>query len=260
MASVKGKSLCISSSKGGVGKTFITITLAGIFAQLEKKVLIVDCDLSGGSIAVALNTPFEKSLYNLIDDYDNNRYKDFDNYVTKYSENSNISFIAAPKDPRQAARIDSRFIEMVLDKSISNYDIVLIDTNHNLNEFNISLMDKVDQILFVLTNDVQDLKNMRSLLTVFKNVGLDYYKILLNNSRDPFKKYFSLFDMKNIIKNNIDYTLSSELFIKNLDLYTMEGKIVSLDPKMPNVFNKDYVTLMMIASDFLEGKKADKNE
>lgn len=254
MASYKGRSLCISSSKGGVGKTFITTSLAGIFAKNEKKVLIIDFDLSGGSIAVSLNTPFEKSLYNLVDDLDNNRYKSFEHYITHYSGNKNIDFLASPKDPRQAIKIDSRFIEIILDKAVSNYDVVLIDTNHDLNEFNISLMDKVDEILFVLTNDVQDIKNMRSLLTVFQDINLDYYKILLNNSRDPFKKYFSLYDIKNILKDDISYSLSPEFFIKNIDLYLLDGKIITLEPKMSTVFNKDYITFMTIATEFLEGK------
>ena len=113
-------------------------------------------------------------------------------------------------------------------------------------------MDKVDQILFVITNDLVDLKNMRSLLSVFKDIELTNYKLLLNNSRDPFKKYFSLYDMKNLLKNNIDYIITSDLFLKNIDIYNIEGKIVSLDPKMPNVFNKDYVTFMTIASDLFE--------
>ena len=254
MAGIKGKSLCISSSKGGVGKTFIVTSLAGIFASIEKKVLIIDFDLSGGSIAVSLNVPFEKSLYNLVDDYDNNRYKKFDDYVTKYNKNPNIDFIASPKDPRQATKIDSRFIEIILDKAVNNYDVVLIDTNHDLNEFNISLMDKVDQILFVLTNDLQDIKNMRNLITVFKDIDLDYYKIVLNNSRDPFKKYFSMYDIKNILKTNISYSITPELFLKNIDLYTLEGKIVTLEPKMKTVFSKDYITFMTIATDFLENK------
>lgn len=254
MANVRGKSLCISSSKGGVGKTFIVTCLAGIFANLGKKVLIVDFDLSGGSIAVSLNTPFEKSLYNLVDDYDNNRYKKFEDYVSHYDKNPNIDFIASPKDPRQATKIDSRFIEMVIDKAVNHYDIVLIDTCHDLNEFSISLMDKVDQILFVITNDIQDIKNMRNLVTVFKDIDLDYYKILLNNSRDPFKNYFSLYDIKNILKDNISYSLSSDLFIKNIDMYTLDGKIITLEPKMSTVFNKDYVTFMTIATDFIENK------
>ena len=249
----KGISICVSSAKGGVGKTITTLNLAGILEILNKKVLIIDFDLTGGGISAALNLQSQKSVYTLVDDYNNNRYKDFKNYVSSYD--SYIDVLASPKDPRQASKIDAKYVELILDKAVFNYDVVLIDTNHNLNEFNISMMDKVDEILFVLTNDVQDLKNMRNLLAVFKDVGLDYYKVLLNNSRDPFKKYFSMYDMKNILKNNIDYTLSSDLFIKNLDLYTLEGKIVTLDPKMPNVFNKDYVTLMTIASEFLEKKE-----
>lgn len=251
MSILRGKTLLIASAKGGVGKTFLTTNLAGIFASLNKKVLIIDFDLSCGGIAVSLNTPFEKNIYNFVDDYNNNRYKNFSNYVTKY--NDEIYFLACPKDPRQAARIDSKYIDIILDKATNNFDVVLIDTNHNLNEFNISTMDKVDKILFVITNDLLDLKNMRSLLSVFKDVENTNYKILLNNSRDPFKKYFSFYDIKNLIKANIDYTISSDLFIKNIDAYQVDGKIITLDKKMPSVFNKDYVTLMTIASDLFQG-------
>ena len=46
----KGKSLCLFSAKGGVGKTVTTCNLAGIFEQLKKKVLIMDMDLVFHSI------------------------------------------------------------------------------------------------------------------------------------------------------------------------------------------------------------------
>lgn len=254
----KGKSLCLFSAKGGVGKTVNTLNLAGIFEQLEKRVLIVDFDLTGGDIAVALNKEFEKNIYNFVDDYNNNRYKEFTDYVTKYDEF--IDVLASPKDPRQANKIDSTYVEIILDKAVHNYDIVLVDTNHNINEFNISILDKVDDILFIITNDPMDLKNMKSLLSIFKDVGLTNYKVLLNNSRDPFKNYFTLYDIKNIIKANIDYTLSGSFFIKNIDTYIMDGKIITLEPKMPNIFNKDYATFMTIATDVLEESKGDKNE
>ena len=66
MASKKGKTLCISSAKGGVGKTITTLNLAGIYELISKKVLIVDLDLYGGGIAAALNKPFEKSIYTIV--------------------------------------------------------------------------------------------------------------------------------------------------------------------------------------------------
>ena len=250
MSKTKGKSMCIFSSKGGVGKTITTINLAGIFEHLEKKVLIIDLDLSSGGISMALNRPFEKTIFNFVDDYNNNRYEEFKNYAISYDDF--IDILPCPKDPRQSNKIDAKYMDILIDKAESNYDIVLIDTNHVLNEMNIFTLDKVDTILFVLTNDPLDLKNMKSLMSIFKDSGITNYKILLNNSRDPYKDYFSLFDIKNIIKANINYTLSSSFYIKNMDSYVMNGEIITLQNKMAITFNKDYETLMTIALDMID--------
>ncbi len=246
----KGKSLCLFSAKGGVGKTITTLNLAGIFEAIEKKVLIMDMDLSSGGVSCALNRPFNSTIFNFVDDYNNNRYKDFSNYVTKYDEW--IDILPSPKDPRQARKIDSKYIEIALDKALYHYDIVLIDTNHDLNEQNLVILDNVDNILFVMTNDPLDIKNMKSLLSIFRDLEKENYQILLNNSCNPYKKYFSLFDMNSILKAKINYSLSSEFFLKNIDEYVMNGKIITLEPKMPNVFAKDYATLMSIAADMTE--------
>ena len=252
-----GKSLCLFSGKGGVGKTILTLNLAAVYSQINKHVLIVDLDLSSGGIALATNKVFDKTIYNFVDDYNNNRFKDFNDYVVKYNEN--IDIMPSPKDPRQASKIDSKYIEILLDKAMFHYDMVLIDTNHNLNELNLVVLDAADNILFVMENDPMDLKNMKSLLSIFKDLDKTNYKILLNNSRDPFKKYFTLYDMKTIIKNNIDYEISSEFYLKNIDSYVMNGEIPMLQPKAPNIFNKDYTTMMNLAVNFLGGDSNEQN-
>ena len=252
-----GKSLCLFSGKGGVGKTILTLNLAAVYSQINKHVLIVDLDLSSGGIALATNKVFDKTIYNFVDDYNNNRFKDFNDYVVKYNEN--IDIMPSPKDPRQASKIDSKYIEILLDKAMFHYDMVLIDTNHNLNELNLVVLDAADNILFVIENDPMDLKNMKSLLSIFKDLDKTNYKILLNNSRDPFKKYFTLYDMKTIIKYNIDYEISSEFFLKNMDSYVMNGEIPMLQPKAPNIFNKDYTTMMNLAVSFLGGDNNEQN-
>ena len=55
MAIKKAKIFTISSVKGGVGKTNLTLMLAGILENLKKKTLIIDLDLFSGGIAVSLN-------------------------------------------------------------------------------------------------------------------------------------------------------------------------------------------------------------
>lgn len=252
-----GKSICMFSGKGGVGKSFLTLCLAGIYESIGKKVLIMDLDLSSGSIAVSMNKEFEKTIYNFVDDYSNNRFKNFLDYVTHYDEQ--IDLLPSPKDPRQASKIDSKYLEIAIQKASLHYDVVLIDTTHILNETNLVVLDQVDEILFVMQNDPMDLKNMKSLLSIFRDLSKDNYKILLNNSRDPFKKYFTLFDMKNVLKENIDYTISSEFYLKNIDTYIMNGNIVTLQPKAANVFNKDYTTLMKVALEMLGGEQSEKN-
>lgn len=257
MNNKKGKSLCLFSAKGGVGKTITAINLAGIFKTIEKKVLIIDLNLSSGGIGIALNKPSEKTIFNLVDDYENNRHFNFKNYVTKYDDD--IDFLASPKDPRQAIKIDSKYMDLIIDKACYNYDVVLIDMNHTLSELNIVTLDKVDNILFLMTNDPLDLKNMKSIISVFRDLDLSNYKVLLNNSVNAYKNYFSLFDMKNIMKTNIDYTLSSNFFIKNIDEYIMSGEIITLQKKMPSLFAKEYATFMTIAADILK-ESGDNNE
>ena len=254
----KGKSLCLFGAKGGVGKTATTINMAGIFETIEKKVLIIDMDLSGGGIATALNTPFKSTIYNFVDDYNNNRYKELKNYITSYD--AFIDILPSPKDPRQASKIDSKYIEILLDKALYNYDLVLIDTNHDLDEKNLIILDNVDLILFVMMNDPLDIKNMKSLISIFKDLEKTNYKILLNNSINTYKKYFSLFDLRNLLKANIDYTISSEFFLKNYDEYVMNGKIVTLEPKMPNIFAKDFSTFMSIAADVTKESEKKNHE
>ena len=250
MAINKGNILCLFGVKGGIGKSILTMNLAGVASNLKRKVLIVDADLYGGSIALALNKPVNKTIYNFVDDYNNNRYKDLNEYITKYNEY--IDFIASPKDPRKSNKIDSNYIEILLDKAKFNYDLIIVDTNHILDEINLSILDKSDNILFLVSNDSFDIKNMRTLISIFKDLDIDKYKVLLNNSIRENREYFGLYDIKDIIKSNIDYELSSKFYIRDIDKFVMDGNIVTLNKKYINT--KDYMVLEGIINDVIGDK------
>lgn len=253
----KGKSLCFFSAKGGVGKTINIINLAGVIEQLDKKVLIIDMDFYSGGIALSLNKKFDKSIYNMVLDMINNEYKNFDDYVVKVD--NSIDILCAPKDPRDANKIDATFIEDIIKQAEDIYDAVLIDTNHAINDVNLVTLSTVNQVVFLVTNDPVDLKNLKSLLTILKSLDFNNYKVLLNNSRDPFKDYFSKYDIKHILGHNIDYTLSPNIFFKDMEKYVMDGTIVTKERKFADSFSHDYQTFLVMATDLLDEDNG-KNE
>ena len=247
-----GKGISISSVKGGVGKTTILTNLAGIYCSLNKKVLIIDFDLYSGGVAVSLNIKNAKDIYMMIDSMSNNRFTELKNYVTTY--NKNIDVLACPKDPREASKVESRFIPIIFDLAKKEYDVVLVDSNHILDEINLTILDYVYMSLFVITNDVVDMKNMKSLVTIFKDTGKKNYLTVLNNSRDTGKDYLSLFDIRNIIKTNVDYTISKNYYVKNIDKYIIDGEILTLNKKINMFHQQDVNNLKRMALDLIDDR------
>ena len=244
----RGKILCVFGVKGGIGKSILSMNIAGVASNKNIKTLIIDMDIYGGSIAVSLNRDINKTIYNFVDDYNNNRYKDLKDYINNY--NDNIDYIASPKDPRQSNKIDSNYLELLIDKAKFNYDLIIIDTNHILNEINLSILDKSDEILLVLSNNLFDIKNMKNLISIFRDLDKSNYRLLLNESIDQNSGYFNMYDIKDIIKANIDYVLSDKFYIKDIDNYIMNGNIVTLNNKLIN--SKDYKVLDNIVLDITE--------
>ncbi len=243
------KIITIFSCKGGVGKTTTTINLAGIYSLMDKKVLIVDLDLNSGGIALSLNVSVDKTIYNAVDDISNNRFEDISNYISKY--NDKIDVLSAPRDPRNALKIDSKYVNLIITSCIYKYDVILIDTAHNLSPVSLSAIDKSDNTLFMVTNDPVDLKNARSMIAIFEDTEIDNYKVVFNSSKDTGKDYFSLFDVKNIIKHNIDYTIDNSFYIKDIDKYVINGEILTLNKKIRASKKADIMKLTKLATALL---------
>ena len=258
MANRNGKVISVSSVKGGVGKTTMVTNLAGIYYMMKKKVLIIDADFYSGGVSAWLDIRNKKDIFMLIDSFSNNRYSSIKDYVVEY--NNGIDVLASPKDPRCALKIDSKYIPMIFELAKREYDVILVDTNHIMNEVNLMILDNVYKSLFMVTNDLIDLKNTKSLISIFRETDKNNYMLVLNCSRDTGRDYFSLFDIRNIVKSNIDYTISNSFYIKNIDKYVLNGEILTLNRNINRFHGKDINKLKSIAEALIKEEEGDNDE
>ena len=255
MNNQNGKIITISSVKGGVGKTTLTVNLAGLYFLMKKKVLIIDLDLYAGGVATVTNVNNKKDIYMLVDALSNNKQVELSDYVSSY--NKGIDILASPRDPRDVSKIESKYISKIFELAIHDYDIVLVDTSHSLDEVCLIAMDASYNTLFVITNDLVDIKNMKSMVNIFKEMGKTNYKIVLNNSRDTGRDYITLFDIRNMIKGNVDYTISKNFYIKNIDKYVLNGDILTLNKSINRFYGNDIKNMNKLAISLIEEVKKD---
>ncbi len=250
MAINEAKIITIASVKGGTGKTTTALNLAGTYSLMNKKTLILDFDLYSGGIALSLNIDLKTDLYKLSYDMSVNDYKNIEDYTLKYNEN--IDIIPAPKDPRYASKIEIKYINLILKKVKPKYDVVIIDTNHFLDATNLLLFDKSNTIMYVMNNSPLDLKNLKSMLAIHKDMEKENYIVVLNESNTHLNEMFNNYDIKNILKNDIDYIIPRTFYNKNINKYVLKGKIMILEKNI-RMLNKNTVKVFnKIASDLLE--------
>lgn len=256
MALKKAKVITVTSVKGGTGKTTTLLNLAGSFCTLKKKVLILDFDLYSGAIALSLNISNDQDIYRLVDDLSSNRFEKIEQYIISY--NDYIDVIPSPKDPRDANKVGSRYIPVVLSKLVYRYDVILIDTSHLLSDVTLMTLDASDQIVYIINNDPIDLKNMATRVAIHKDMDQDNYKIILNESKDKQKNYFTKNDIKNILKTNIDYVISNNFYLKNIDKYVLDGIILTLHKGIMTTHKKTIDVFLKIASSLLKEESEKK--
>lgn len=245
----KAKMFTITSTKGGVGKTTTVLNLAGVYEKMGKKVLIIDLDFYAGDIAASLNIKLKKDIYLLYEDITNNKFTTIEDYVLVYDDA--ISVLAAPKDPRFGRKIGSKVLNLILYKAGFKYDVILMDTNHIMTDINLFAFDYSDSILYIMNNDLMNLKGMKSVVSIMNDMENKNYRIVLNKSIIKDRDYFNKSDIRNIINKNINYIIPDSFHIKNIDKYTLSGKILTLDKSIVKKYKRANKIFELIAKDLL---------
>lgn len=246
MAIKQAKIITVTSVKGGSGKSTTVLNIAGILSEKNLKTVIVDMDLYSGMISAALNIESDNDIYTMVDDLGGSRFKQIENYVKPYNEN--IDIISAPKDPRNVLKIHPSYIDIIINRLRYKYDVILIDTNHIIDQINLVTFDLSDKIIYVLPNDLMAFKNMKTMISIYQDMGLDKYIVVLNDSLGY--DHFSYYDIKSILGIDIKYVLPKSFYVKNIQKYVTNGKILTLEKNFTH--SKGTLILKELVEDILK--------
>ena len=166
-----GKTIGIVSLKGGVGKTSVVAALGAAIADFDKKVLLIDGNLSSPSLGLHLNIiDPEKTLHHVLNQTANTReaiyqYENFDVMPSSIFEKIEINPLKLKDKIRGLKR---------------KYDIVLIDSSPALNEETLGVILASDELLVVATPDHPTLSTTMKAIRLAKQRGTPIDGLILN--------------------------------------------------------------------------------
>jgi flagellar biosynthesis protein FlhG len=154
------RTLSFTSGKGGVGKTTLTVNLSYCLAQLGKKVLILDGDMSLANVDIFLKKTPEHSL----NDFFEGRVT-LPELVMKYSKNLHI--LPGASGILQMTQLDNFQKKMLIDavsQLEGDYDYLLIDTASGISDEVLYLSSAAQEVYVVIQPDPSSLTDSYALM------------------------------------------------------------------------------------------------
>ncbi len=192
--SKKMKTLLVTSTSPGEGKSWVSSNLAVTFAQAGKRVILVDADMRKGrqyTIFGVLPKPGLSNYLSGINEYDNQEDpKDIEEYIQK-TEVANLCLMSAGNIPPNPAELlmSARMIKLIEElKELS--DIIIIDgTPCDLVTDSVILSRIVDSTVIVTAHESTKRDAMERVVTSIQRGGGKIAGVIINKIPISTKKY-----------------------------------------------------------------------
>ncbi len=159
-------------STGGAGVSTIVCNLGFCLKEMGARVLLIDGSTQFGDLSVLLDVIPKQTLYQMAEEEEFSLEVINTNYVN--STKFGFDFIAAPLKPEQSEVVTADLFRVLIDVIRPNYDFILVDTYHLMQEPILTLLEMADEIAYVMSPDLPSMKNARLWLELVK--ALDFTK------------------------------------------------------------------------------------
>lgn len=190
-ASKKVKTILISSSISGEGKSFISANLAVTFAQTDKKVLLIDADLRRGRVHEIFKMKSNKGLSNLLLEDD---IKEMKHYIVKTDVDNLYVLTRGTIPPNPSELLNSDKMKEVFDTLEEIFDYVIIDGVPAVGLPDALILSKyADAIMLVCSIKYTPMNALINAKQAFERIGVPVTGVVVNKVPNIKSNYYTAY-------------------------------------------------------------------
>ncbi len=188
------KVMVVTSTVPGEGKSFVSANLAAAFAQIDKKVLIIDTDMRKGRQYTLFNLRPRPGLSNYLSGVVDQDFKGNKDNIENYIQATyidNLYLIAAGSvPPNPSELLVSSKMEKIKDKLMDKFDVIIFDAPPCLIVADALIISRlVDFNIIVSAQNITKKEDLIKARDTIEKVGGKVAGIVLNKVQMSSKTY-----------------------------------------------------------------------
>ncbi len=202
------RKIVITSGKGGVGKTTVTVNLGRELASMGKRVALIDVDFGLNNLDIVLGVE-KKVVYDIFDVLEGRcRVKQAlvqdDVYKNLYALGSGKAF---------SASITGQNIKLIIESISGIFDYLLIDCPAGIDVGFHRAVSCADEAIIIATPTLSSVRDADKVLSIIRSYKLNNVNVVVNRARGDLMldgKMLYPADVQNILKTNLIGVLPEE--------------------------------------------------
>jgi len=202
--------ITVMSAKGGSGKTVTATNLTMLLAKAydPSRVCIVDADLQFGDVCLVLQLEPKLTIVDASHELEHLDESLLDSILTVHP--SGLRVLAAPLEPVFADQVSTAAMTEIINRLRPMFDYIVVDTASLLDELLLSLLERSDQVLFVVDMDLPSVKNAKLALETLRLLKFPSAKIQLVLNRSNARARLDEKEIEKSLKLKISAAIPSD--------------------------------------------------
>lgn len=180
------RTLMVTSSGPGEGKSTTVANLATVFAQQGNKVLLVDADMRKPTVHYTFSITNTFGLTTVL-----TKQSDLDDAVTQIDTSNLYVLSCGPIPPNPSELLSSRAMDEFLETALNVYDLVIFDTPPVLVVTDAQLLaNKCDGTVLVVSSGFTEKENAVKAKEQLTTSKAKLLGVILNNKKQEQSQYY----------------------------------------------------------------------